>query len=910
MSIPIVSKTRFKNLGGPGTFFTSRVPIESEWSSVQLPKEHWIITWIDVYTGNSITKAWNNLWGNPGNPKDVNILEAPYVAGLAQMYGSLNTSKNIKDEDFVRLTNIQSIRSRIATDASVPGSCNITLQNPLVKKTVDGRDIWERIHYKTGRFIEGSYVWYQTTRKGIDPKWCRGLLKKTDTSSKDVTLDAIDYKVIWDNQPPKDSRLEPSSFFAEDMGETILGPMQKFKVYGVNRFPVEVLTQYGYKTVLGPGTEKPIEDTDRQIAVDRLSNPKITKPVIIDQGNTLAKNSTLTPDNQTILKYARPIFTGYISDVTNQQQGPNWLLNITGKDVTCWLDYSKINVNPGVNLWGDDPTVESLLKNSRDTYPVYTIKFNGMSPEKIIETVFLGGTGGEISTDNIPLYQNSTGTSLVIGTNGASISVYRGNVTIHEKPINGRIKIGTSNGEIGWVDESYIKRTYSVYDGIGNCIKTTDSSLPIYGIGESEKELQRRMLPEYLITNPALEPITDHKVLLAYETFFRSNWPAVQSEYINKREIINTVCKTTNTECYADADGKIWFHPIWTYHDVSSPVYVIQPSDAVSWSFTFSDREVVTWVAVTGQWPYNIMANNTGYVFEQVYESAPVLGRYGVRGAVFSNPNLKNDEACRAFGLSMMRRINSNVVTGSVTIILRPEIQLARNVFIPWLNVIGYVNTIDTSIQYGRSGQTTLGLKYVRRPWEPWAPILYGDNSSTKVIQQVSSDIKTGQSKNVGTSNQTGQQIVGEAGSGTSRPKSNKTSTEPIKDPNLILEIRRRRAINMTAFNNFLIKCGDTELTAGNGKKFKLVFKQFSPTLANIGEFNDFQQPVIWDTTWPPPFDVVGMLDMNSTMLKGLTYSDAFNTIFAFSKQNGYFVESYGWPKLVFKLIDTFAGQR
>jgi hypothetical protein len=96
------SKTRFRNLGGPGTFYTSRVPLESEWNTVQLSKEQWIVTWIDVYTGNSITKAWNNLWGNPGNPKDANVLEPAYSGGLAQMYGSLNTDKNFNNADFIR----------------------------------------------------------------------------------------------------------------------------------------------------------------------------------------------------------------------------------------------------------------------------------------------------------------------------------------------------------------------------------------------------------------------------------------------------------------------------------------------------------------------------------------------------------------------------------------------------------------------------------------------------------------------------------------------------------------------------------------------------------------------------------------------------------------------------------------
>jgi hypothetical protein len=602
----------------------------------------------------------------------------------------------------------------MSTDSTAPGSCTITLQNPLVLKTAGGTQYWERFYYKTGRYIDGTRVWYLSKKPS---KWYCGKLKKVNSPEEaTIVLDEIPFKVMWEGDTPEEQILpsDTERFFAEEMGEPILEPMQKFKVYAVNRFPYDLLSKYDYKSVF----EKSMSSTAAMLLFGASPTRSQTPETSESEGSGL---------------YASPIFTGYICDVSHRQEGANWYINIVGKDVTCWLDYSRLNVNPSLNVWGQDVAAEAF----RSEMPIYTIKYAGMSARDIITSLFLGGSAADVST-SAKLYTSSAGTEEVTGIAGISVPV-SGRVTLHNTtPVNNRYRVTTSDGYTGWIDKSVISRTYSVYTGVGNFVLDSSVVLPVYEVGTPIEQLYKKMLPDKLAVDPIFEREKDDAVYQSYRYYFRQNWPTYQSDYITRRDVVNTVCKTTNTECYADGDGKVWFHPIWAYHSVTSPVYVLHKEDVISWSFTFSDREVVTWVQATGEFDFNALP--TGMLFSQVFETPEMVGRFGIRGAVFRNPNLRNVAACRAFAEAMMRRLNANIVTGTVTMVLRPELHLARNVYIPWLNAIGYIAAIEHQIQYGSRATTTLDLKYVRRPWEPWTVINYEGDSDVDYVGPTSKE--------------------------------------------------------------------------------------------------------------------------------------------------------------------------
>ena len=779
-----VETLRTSFLSGEKKGWVVKVPLPSEYQNIPLPREQYVVTWIDIYTGRSLDKQWSELLGTNVNPADLPKVGDTFPGGMAQMYAAVSSDTNkFVPEDFIRLSNIQSIKSSISTNSTSPGSCTITLQNPLVQKKMGDTLLWERFYYKTGRYTEGSWVWY-LAKDNPKKLWYRGKLRKANsTDPKIIKLDDTFFTVEWFKGTPSDniSVYEGERFFAEDLGEPLLEPMQKFKVYAVTRFPYNVLQKYGYGSVLKPG------ETNDKVEYEPVtpgSNAGILTsgpPHIINKnGESLTKEDTLTADNKTMYAYARPIFTGYIADVVNQQQGTEWSINITGKDITCWLDYSRLNVNPSLNLWSTDSAAESY----KTDIPIYTIKYAGMSAEDIIKSLFLGGSGGDVKISTW-LYTSSDNDIKVKRGEQAAI-IYSQKVVIHDSnPTNNRYKVSTIDGLTGWINVSDIAKTYDTYTGVGNFKLTEDTKLPVYGMGIDPNKLHKELLPDKLIVNPKLENVSDEPIYDSYRKYFRQSWPEFQSEYVTRREVINTVCKTTNTECYADADGKVWFHPIWAYHSVLSPIFVLQKEDVLSWSFTFSDREVITWVQAYGEADFN--ANALGNMYSQAYEAADVVARFGIRGMAIKNPNLRDIPACTAFARSMMRRLNTNVITGTVTIVLRPEMQLARNVFIPWLNAIGYISNIETHIQYGSRATTTLGLKYVRRPWEAWTPIDYGIGtdleSAVEVKQSSSSNIKSAVTNpNLGT-NQQGKQQSSSTATTTNKPKSSIADSSPSPRP-------------------------------------------------------------------------------------------------------------------------------
>jgi len=866
------------------------VPLPSTYQDISLPREQYVVTWIDIYTGRSLDKDWSNLLGTDVNTAAIPKMGKAFPGGIAQSYGATSSDPNtFIAEDFIRLSNIQSIRSRINTESTAPGSCTITLQNPLVQKKMDdGTLLWERFHYKTGRYIEGSWVWYLSKKKTL---WYRGKLRKANsTDAGAIKLDNLYFIVEWFKGTPSDiiNKDDSERFFAEDLGEPLIEPMQKFKVYAINRFSYDVLQKYGYTEVLKPGETKPVGKENQQVSDQSTVLEKLNggNRITIDKdtGATINESQTLTADNKTMYAYARPIFTGYIADVVNQQQGAEWSINITGKDVTCWLDYSRLNVNPSLNLWGQDVWGDSY----KSDIPIYTIKFAGMNAEDIIKNIFMGGYGGDVKTST-NLYTNPTG-NVSVPRSGQQAIVYPGTkVTIHDSNIsNGRYHVTTDDNLEGWIDADKLAKTYNTYTGVGNFKLTSDFKLPVYGMGTDPNKLHAEMLPDKLIVSPVLEQVSDEPIYEAYRIYFRQNWPAYQSETITRRDVVNTVCKTTNTECYADSDGKVWFHPIWAYHSVFSPIFVLQKEDVLSWSFTFSDREVITWVEATGEADYN--ANVPGALYSQAFESIDMVGRFGIRGIAIKNPNLKDYNACQAFSRSMMRRINSNLITGTVTIVLRPELQPARNVFIPWLNAVGYISSIETHIQYGSRATTTLGLKYVRRPWEAWTPIDYGMGTgldSAGRVTQTTDSVTSGVTKpNFGT-NQQGNQSTNQPNVSSSRPKSSINDSSSTQGTDYMKSLVWWKFV---AFENKFNDNVKTSYFGANAKKKGLQFTLQTP----IKDANN--KPL----SFLPPYNIFILLKYsdNSTVTKDLSL---LNSITQTANDLGFIVVTDFWPKLILR---------
>ncbi len=728
----------------------------NEWSSGDAipPPEHWPFAFADIFTGTSFEDPQSYI-------------------GIAQKYGDDRFDDVDFGKDFLHLTDISDIHVRLTTQTGAGGSCTISFENDLVRiDKVGGGYSWKRQYFKNGKFYNGSKIRFLS--KFPDPStkniWYVGKLEDAAVGTGIVKLDGADYNIAWldENGLPgpsplesvRSTRLDPSRVFAEDQGTPIFNPMQKIKIFAGNRFKPEVLKRYEYTFIDGgiphmrmPGHDVPLLET-------------------LDFAGTAA------------YEYVSSIFTGYVSDVSSKQEGGRWTISLTARDVTCWLDYSMLNVNPSLNIFGRDVISQAEMNN----WQIFTTRFEGMPAHEIIRAIFLGLREARTLQD-APLYTSYLGDQQIVDERsrpvvlpaGSRIYIRTNFPTLDENsdmaateqmlayemrraqleqnisraPLEqsrlakilrpSRYLVGTDLGLEGWIDnvglvtttrlddngnpittqskQNFIGDIYQSYLGIGNFLVDNNTDQRAYAVPMSNFHLIELFARDKLLIDPAEPNTVDAYVIQAYRRYFRSNWPLIQSEYATRRSIVNQVCKHSNSECYADGSGRVWFHPIRAYTPVEDPVYVIQPEETLSWEVAISDREIVTWAHVHGQYDFHIIPGD--WIYDNEFTSLDMVKRFGIRAIHLSNPNVKDHAGARAYARAMLRRINANMVTGRISIILRPELQLARNVFIPWLNLIGYISTIDHSIQWGQTAITTLSLKFVRHPWDPWFPLEY-----------------------------------------------------------------------------------------------------------------------------------------------------------------------------------------
>ena len=752
-----VSQQSKVSLPSPGEEgLTVSVIPRNEWSSGDAvpPPEHWPFAFADIFTGTSFEDPQSYL-------------------GRAQKYGDDRFDDVDFGKDFLHLTDISDIHVRLTTQTGTGGSCTISFENDLVREDkAGGEHSWKRQYFKNGKFYAGARIRFLSKFPDSSTKniWYVGQLEDAAEGTGIVKLDGADFNIVWLDEngllgpSPLESirstRLDPNRVFAEDQGVPIFDPMQKIKIFAGNRFKPEVLKRYEYTFVEGgiphmrmPGHDVPLLDT-------------------LDFAGTAAYD------------YVSNIFTGYVSDVSSKQEGGRWTISLTARDVTCWLDYSMLNVNPSLNIFGRDVISQAEMNN----WQIFTTRFEGMPAHEIIRAIFLGLREARTLQD-APLYTSYQGTKQIVDERnqpvvlpaGSRIYIrtnfptldknsdmneteqmlaYENRVEQLEQNISrapreqgrlakilrpARYLVGTDLGLEGWIDNvgmvtvtrqddegnstsfdrkaNFIGDIYQSYLGIGNFLVDNNTDQRAYAVPMSNFHLIELFARDKLIIDPAEPNSVDAYVIQAYRRYFRQNWPLIQSEYATRRSIVSQVCKHSNSELYADGSGRVWFHPIRAYTPVEDPIYVIHPEETISWEVAISDREIVTWAHVHGQYDFHIIPGD--WIYNNEFTSLDMVKRFGIRAIHLSNPNITTPAGARAYARAMLRRINANMVTGRISMILRPELQLARNIFIPWLNLIGYITTIDHSIQWGRTAISTLSLKFVRHPWDPWFPLEY-----------------------------------------------------------------------------------------------------------------------------------------------------------------------------------------
>jgi len=376
------------------------------------------------------------------------------------------------------------------------------------------------------------------------------------------------------------------------------------------------------------------------------------------------------------------VFTGLVSSVTDAYQENLHTITIQGEDLTKWLRITQVNVNPSFIQISNLPDSEDFLLTQH--------KFANMEGWQIIQTLILGG---------------KSQTQKEFGGVGRYTAV-KESFAGPDTPVLGNDLLEDALQEITPVGVPDQRIDFGK-SGKEQILKNDKLHLQVYhGVTAKEDDGTR-------ITTP-------------YKLFFRRSANTFDNEYATVWDIVIDVAKLTNFEFYADAYGDLWYHQprFNNYHilnaidrGVNPEVHVIRDEDIISHNFTESDENIVTSVFVTGMQDL-IEGLSIPFDLANFYEDYSFVRKYGRRFLFTHHPYVRTKQDCWYFAKSLMQRINAERFTGQLTILGRPEIELATPIYVAYRNMIYYVKEISHNFSFGGQFTTTLQLTYGRKPWE------------------------------------------------------------------------------------------------------------------------------------------------------------------------------------------------
>jgi hypothetical protein len=221
-----------------------------------------------------------------------------------------------------------------------------------------------------------------------------------------------------------------------------------------------------------------------------------------------------------------------------------------------------------------------------------------------------------------------------------------------------------------------------------------------------------------------------------------SNWGNVnlyESEYQTKLEIASTITELTGFEFFQDVDGDFVFKPPFYNLDTSSsPVYVIEDVDIITFSASSGEPEATVVKATSSQFT-NMEVGLSGEMGNRsVYVDYRLVAKYGWRENDFETAYLTDPRAMYFACINRMDLFNIGVESASCQIPLRPEIRPGYPVYIRYLDCFFYVQSFNHSFAFG--GQCTTSLNLVAKRAKFHAPGLPPEDGSEPTTDDIHLD--------------------------------------------------------------------------------------------------------------------------------------------------------------------------
>jgi len=410
------------------------------------------------------------------------------------------------------------------------------------------------------------------------------------------------------------------------------------------------------------------------------------------------------------------VFTGLVNTVQMgyADSGGN-TITVSGEDVTKWLKLSVVPTNPVA-------VIEDQLHG----------KLSISSKEISVTNIFAG-----LSAPNVIRF-------LTLGTKGLDTA------TAARTGFDGRGKDFLGVGLYVIAGENTTNNQNIVYDNTTDSFVVTNDA--VSGASKKVSTIDVRGMMGTLFTKSAvhvIDPtITDLDYYLAYKTNFMLP-SEFQTEYMNRRDICYKVAEDSKFNFYADRNGHIWFHPPrysngWILAAENDKLPIIEDDSIISYGFVEDDTNVYSVAVVAseagisakgGVQPPGQIGDALGRGF---YADELLMYKFGVKILTMTNPFLASiDDIANArpfssdqanfYAKKLLQQLIANKLQGQITIVGRAEIEPGFPVYIPFRNMVYWVETVEHAFTFGGQHTTTLHLAYGHKPWEEISEILTQD---------------------------------------------------------------------------------------------------------------------------------------------------------------------------------------
>jgi hypothetical protein len=394
-------------------------------------------------------------------------------------------------------------------------------------------------------------------------------------------------------------------------------------------------------------------------------------------------------------------FTGLVNTVQMSYSDTGNVVTVNGEDVTKWMRLSVVPLSPTA-IPETDQVGGVLRFAAGDNYYInyYTNLFQGLTTPDLIRLLTIGSEGFEGNSKS-KLHGLKNIKLRGIGTYTAAKTKNTSNENIVFDPQTGMFVVRRNNTDVS---------TFSIIDFKG-MLGSLFSKSSVHVVDPTE---------------------TGMDVYLAYNMNYKTS-DSVQTEFKNRREICYSAAADSNFNFYADRKGHIWFHPprysnAWLLTQENDKLYIVDDDSIISYGFVEDDTNVYSACVVSSEPDIrkNVSEGSSDYN-RGSYVDEMLMYKFGTKIITVSNPFISSlgggsttfsSEEALFYAKATLQKLLANKMQGQITITGRAEIDPGYPVYIPFRNMVYWVESVDHSLQFGGRYETVLHLSYGRKPWE------------------------------------------------------------------------------------------------------------------------------------------------------------------------------------------------